>query len=84
MSQGIDFNETFAPVPCMSSIRAVLALAAKYDWEVKQGDVNTAFLCADMDTDVYIVVPNWFCTEVTGKELGYTIRKLTKGVPGIP
>ena len=52
MSQGIDFNETFAPVPCMSSIRAVLALAAKYDWEVKQGDVNTAFLCADMDTDV--------------------------------
>ena len=37
---------------------AVLALAAKYDWEVKQGDVNTAFLCADMDTDVYILVPN--------------------------
>ena len=71
MSQGIDFNETFAPVPCMSSIRAVLA-------------VNTAFLCADMDTDVYILVPNWFRTEATGKELGYTIRKLIKGVPGIP
>ena len=84
MSQGIDFNETFAPVPCMSSIRATLALAAKYDWEAKQGDVNTAFLCADMDTDVYIVVPNWFCSDATGKELGYTIRKLLKGVPGIP
>ena len=65
MSQGIDFNETFAPVPCMSSIRAILALAAKYDWEVKQGDVNTVFLCADMDTDVYILVPNWFRTEAT-------------------
>ena len=84
MSQGIDFNATFAPVPCMSSIRAVLALAAKYDWEVKQGDVNTAFLCADMNTVVYILVPNWFCIEATGKELGCTIRKLIKGVPGIP
>ena len=37
-----------------------------------------------MDTDVYILVPNWFCNEATGKELGYTIRKLIKGVPGIP
>ena len=73
MSQGIDFNENFAPVPCISSICAVLALAAKFDWEPKQGDVNTTFLCADMDTDVYIIVPNWFCAEATGKELGYTI-----------
>ena len=68
----------------LNSCRIKLALAAKYDWEAKQGDVNTAFLCADMDMDVYILVPNWFRTEATGKELGYTIRKLVKGVPGIP
>ena len=37
-----------------------------------------------LDTDVYMIVPNWFCTEATGLELGYTIRKLLKGVPGIP
>ena len=84
MTEGIDFNETFAPVPCMSSIRMELAVAAKYDLEIKQGDVNTAFLSADMDTEVYVAVPNWFRHDATGSELGYTIRKLLKGVPGIP
>ena len=29
-----------------------------------------------------LIVPNWFRTEATGKELGYTIRKLIEGVPG--
>ena len=53
MSQGIDFNETFAPVPCMSSIRTTPALAAKYDWDAKQGDVNTAFLCVDNWTPMF-------------------------------
>ena len=84
MSRGIDFNETFAPVPCMSSIRFLLALAAKYDLEIKQGDVSTAFLCADMDAIVYVAVPNWFRADATGREQGYTVHKLVKAIPGIP
>ena len=84
MAKGLDYNETFAPVPCMAVIRFFLALAAHLDWEIKQGDVHTAFLCADMDTDVWVSVPNWFKVGASGKETGYTIRKLLKGVPGIP
>jgi hypothetical protein len=62
----------------------LLALAAKFDWEVKQGDVDTAFLCSDVDSEMYVAVPNWFCKDATGSETGFTIRRLLKGVPGIP
>lgn len=84
MTRGVDFNETFAPVPCISALRFFFCLCAMYDWECKQGDVRTAFLCADMDTVVYVAVPNWFNSSATGAETGYTIRQLLKGVPGIP
>ena len=50
MTEGIDYNETFAPVPCLSSFRMLFAIAAKFDWEILQGDVSTAFLSAKMDT----------------------------------
>jgi hypothetical protein len=84
MKQGIDYNETFAPVPCLSTLRFLFALAAEQDWEIKQGDVATAFLSADMDTEIYVRVPNWFKKDATGHETGYTVRRLLKGVPGIP
>jgi hypothetical protein len=84
MTQGLDYNETFAPVPCIGVLRLLLAMAAKFDWEVKQGDVDTAFLCADVDSEVFVAVPNWFCKDATGAETGFTIRRLLKGVPGIP
>jgi hypothetical protein len=84
MTQGIDFNETFAPVPCISALRYFFCMTAMYDWECKQGDVRTAFLCSDMDTLVHAAVPNWFRCDATGQETGYTIRQLLKGVPGIP
>jgi hypothetical protein len=46
MTAGIDFNETFAPVARITSIRMLLALAAKYDLELQQADISTAFRTA--------------------------------------
>jgi hypothetical protein len=37
-----------------------------------------------MDALVYVLVPNWFCSNPAGAETGYSIRRLLKGVPGIP
>jgi len=54
---GIDFQDTFAPVARLSSIRAVIALAASEDWELHQMDVKSAHLNSPIDTAVYMRLP---------------------------
>ena len=40
--KGIDYEETFSPVAMLKSIRILLAVAAKLDYEIWQMDVKTA------------------------------------------
>lgn len=54
---GVDFNETFAPVARMSTIRSLFALAASERLEIESFDFDTAFLNGKMTEDVYIKVP---------------------------
>jgi hypothetical protein len=42
--EGIDYEETFAPVAKYTSIRTVIALATKMKWKLHQIDVKTIFL----------------------------------------
>ena len=42
--QGVDFEEVFAPVARMETVRLLLALAAHSSWEVHHMDVKSAFL----------------------------------------
>ena len=46
--EGIEYNETFAPIAKMNSIRLVLSLAALHNWEFQQMDVKSAFLHGDL------------------------------------
>jgi hypothetical protein len=39
--EGIDYNETFAPIAKINSIHLVLSLVASHDWEVHQMDVKS-------------------------------------------
>ena len=41
---GIDYEENFAPVARISSVRALLAVAAASKWDIFQMDVKNAFL----------------------------------------
>jgi hypothetical protein len=54
MKEGLDFNDTFAPVAKPMTIRAVFAIATKYGCKLKAGDIETAFLSADMDCEVWV------------------------------
>ena len=57
---GIDFDETYAPVAKMNSIRTILSIVTAENLEVQQADVDTAFLYGIMDMDVYVNQPTGF------------------------
>jgi len=52
--EGIDYEETFAPVSRYSSIRSILALVMKMGWKIHQLDVKTTFLNGLIEEEVYI------------------------------
>jgi hypothetical protein len=45
--EGIEYNETFAPISKMNSILLVLSLATSHKWEVQQMDFESNFLHGD-------------------------------------
>ncbi|GJV53952.1 ribonuclease H-like domain, reverse transcriptase, RNA-dependent DNA polymerase [Tanacetum coccineum] len=57
---GIDFEEVFAPVARMETIRLLLAIAANNKWEVHHLDVKSAFLHGDLKEEVYVTQPEGF------------------------
>ena len=52
--EGIDYEETFAPVARYTSIRTILALASKMKWKLHQMHVKTSFLNGVIEEEVYI------------------------------
>lgn len=56
---GIEYNETFAPVVRMESIRAIIALAAQYGMIVNQCDVTTAYLNGTLKETVHMEIPEY-------------------------
>jgi hypothetical protein len=61
--EGIDYEETFAPVARYTSIRTIIALAAKMKWKLHQMDVKTSFLNGVIEEEVYIEQPQGFEVE---------------------
>ena len=51
---GVDFEEIFAPVVKMTSIRMVLSTAASMNLEVEQLGVKTTFLHGDLEEEIYM------------------------------
>lgn len=77
--QGIDYQDTFAPVVRYDSIRVLLALAVENDFEIAQFDVKTAFLHGKLEEEIYIKQPRGFEDPNAPNSVG----KLSKSLYGL-
>lgn len=75
---GVDYDEVFAPVARIETVRVLLALAARGGWEVHHMDVKSAFLNGDLAETVYVQQPPGFIVGDGGKVL-----KLKKALYGL-
>jgi hypothetical protein len=58
--QGVDFDEVFAPVARLESVRLLLAYAAGQGWPIHHMDVKSAFLNGELQEVVYVAQPPGF------------------------
>jgi hypothetical protein len=77
--EGIGFDDTFAPMARMESVRLLFALTAQEGWRVHHMDVKSAFLNGDLKEEVYVHHPPGFA--IPGKE-GKVLR-LRKALYGL-
>ena len=54
---GIDYEETFAPVARLTSVRCLITVAAVRCWPLYQMDMKNAFLNGDLHEEVYMQPP---------------------------
>ena len=77
--EGIDFEETFAPVARLEAIRIFLAFAASKGFKVFQMDVKSAFLNGFIEKEVYVKQPLGF----ENPKLPNRVYKLQKALYGL-
>ena len=77
--EGIDFEETFAPIAKLNTIRMIIALATKHHWKIHQLDVKSSFLNGDLKEEVYLVQPEGFVKK--GEE--HLVCRLKKALYGL-
>jgi hypothetical protein len=81
--EGIDYEETFGLAATYTSIRTIIALAAKMKWKLHQMDVKTTFLNGVTIEEVYIEQPQGFEVEDRKTHVGI-LKKALYGLKQAP
>ncbi|GJW64782.1 retrovirus-related pol polyprotein from transposon TNT 1-94 [Tanacetum coccineum] len=77
--EGIDFEESFAPVARLEAVRIFVAYAAHKSFPIYQMDVKTAFLNGPLKEEVYVAQPDGFI-DPDHPEKVYRLRKALYGL----
>ena len=81
--EGIDFDETYAPVARLEAIRLLLAYACILDFELYQMDVKSAFLNGYIQEEVYVEQPPGFENYENPSHV-YKLKKALYGLKQAP
>nr|GEW07608.1 hypothetical protein [Tanacetum cinerariifolium]GEY67440.1 hypothetical protein [Tanacetum cinerariifolium] len=81
--EGIDFDESFAPVARLEAIRIFLAYVAHKNMVVYQMDVKTAFLDGNLREEVYVSQPDGFVDPDNPNHV-YKLKKALYGLKQAP
>ena len=76
---GIDYDEVFAPVARLETIRLIISMAAQHKWRIYQMDVKSAFLNGTLEEEVYTEQPMGYV--VKGQE--DKVLRLKKALYGL-
>ncbi|GJY66723.1 retrovirus-related pol polyprotein from transposon TNT 1-94, partial [Tanacetum coccineum] len=77
--EGLDFEESFAPVDRLEAIRIIIANAASKNMTIYQIDVKTAFLNGELKEEVYVHQPEGF----VDPERPHHVYRLKKALYGL-
>ena len=81
--EGIDYDETFAPVAHLEALRILLAFAASKGFKLQQMDVKSAFLNRFLEEEVYMRQPPGF-ESAKFPDMVYKLRKSLYGLKQAP
>jgi hypothetical protein len=81
--EGIDYEETFAPVARLKAIRILLAFSVAKGFKLHQMDVKSAFLNGVLEEEVYVRQPPGFESEKYPHRV-YKLRKAMYGLKQAP
>ncbi|GJU86837.1 retrovirus-related pol polyprotein from transposon TNT 1-94 [Tanacetum coccineum] len=81
--EGIDFEESFAPVSRMEAIRIFVANAANKNMMIFQMDVKTAFLNGELKKEVYVSQLEGFADQDNPSHV-YKLKKALYGLKQAP
>ncbi|GJS36052.1 retrovirus-related pol polyprotein from transposon TNT 1-94 [Tanacetum coccineum] len=81
--EGIDYDETYAPVARLESIQILLAIACVNDFKLYQMDLKSAFLNGFIDEEVYVAQPLDFI-DFEKPNYVYKLKKALYGLKEVP
>ena len=85
LKQGVDYAEKYASTVRWNSIKVMLAIAAKHNYDIALVDISTFFLYGELSDAVFMEIPEgWGEDGMCGPDYIWRIKKSMYGLPQAP